>query len=138
MSYRNVDYVKLYVDAYQLDTTLPDLSAPDGVRKLPEPPSYPVPMITSQRIGRGLWRVTQGGTTIIEFRDHIVLYELGVNVATAKAVIAYARTLAPGKPVTHLITATTISTTRRASGRPSPKGSRLFSDAAANRSFATW
>ena len=34
----------------------------------------------------------------------MVLYELGVNVATAKAVIAHARTLAPGKPVTHLIT----------------------------------
>ena len=104
LSYRNVDYVKLYVDAYQLDTTLPNLAAPDTVRSSPEPPSYPVPTITSQRIGKGIWRVDQGGTTVIEFRDHIVLYELGVNVATAKAVIAHARTLAPGKPVTHLIT----------------------------------
>jgi glyoxylase-like metal-dependent hydrolase (beta-lactamase superfamily II) len=104
LSYRNVDYVKLYVDAYQIDTTLPDLSAPDAVRNSPEPPSYPVPTITSQRIGKGVWRVDQGGTTVIEFRDHIVLFELGVNVATAKAVIAHARTLAPGKPVTHLIT----------------------------------
>ena len=104
LSYRNVDYVKLYVDAYQLDTTLQDLAAPDAVRKAPEPPSYPVPPITSQRIGKGVWRVDQGGTTVIEFRDHIVLFELGVNVTTAKAVIAHARTLAPGKPVTHLIT----------------------------------
>jgi len=104
LSYRNVDYVKLYVDAYQLDTTLPNLSAPDAVRTSTEPPSYPVPMITSQRIGKGVWRVDQGGTTVIEFRDHIVLFELGVNVATAKAVIAHARTLAPGKPVTQLIT----------------------------------
>lgn len=60
-------------------------------------------MITSQSIGKGVWRVNQGGTTVIEFRDHLVLYELGVNVAVAKAVIAHARTLAPGKPVTHLI-----------------------------------
>jgi glyoxylase-like metal-dependent hydrolase (beta-lactamase superfamily II) len=104
LSYRNVDYVKLYVDAYQLDTTIPNLAAPDAVRQSPEPPSYPVPMVTSQRIGKGVWRVDQGGTTVIEFRDHMVLYELGVNVATAKAVIAHARTLAPGKPVTHLIT----------------------------------
>jgi len=104
LSYRNVDYVKLYVDAYQLDTTLANLAAPDAVRTAPEPPSYPVPMITSQRIGKGVWRLDQGGTTIVEFRDHIVLFELGVNVATAKAVIAHARTLAPGKPVTHLIT----------------------------------
>ena len=103
LSYRNVDYVKLYVDAYQLDTTMPNLAAPDAVRNAPEPPSYPVPTITSQRIGKGVWRVDQGGTTVVEFRDHIVLFELGVNVATAKAVIAHARTLAPGKPVTHLI-----------------------------------
>lgn len=103
LSYRNVDYVKLYVDAYQLDTTLPNLAAPDAVRQAPAPPSYPVPTITSQRIGKGVWRVDQGGTTVVEFRDHIVLFELGVNVATAKAVIAHARTLAPGKPVTHLI-----------------------------------
>ena len=104
LSYRNVDYVKLYVDGYQLDSTLPNLAAPDGVRTAPEPPSYPVPMITSQRIGKGIWRVDQGGTTIVEFRDHVVLFELGVNVTTAKAIIAHARTLAPGKPVTHLIT----------------------------------
>ena len=104
LSYRNVDYVKLYVDAYQLDTTIPNLSAPETVRSSPEPPSYPVPTITSQRIGKGVWRVDQGGTTVIEFSDHIVLYELGVNVATAKAVIAHARMLAPGKRVTHLIT----------------------------------
>jgi glyoxylase-like metal-dependent hydrolase (beta-lactamase superfamily II) len=103
LSYRHVDYVKLYVDAYQVDTTLPDLSAPADVRAAPEPPSYPVPTITSQPIGKGVWRVNQGGTTVIEFRDHIVLFELGVNVATARAVIAHARTLAPGKPVTHLI-----------------------------------
>jgi glyoxylase-like metal-dependent hydrolase (beta-lactamase superfamily II) len=103
LSYRNVDYVKLYVDAYQIDTTRQDLAAPDAVRSSPEPPSYPVPAITSQAIGKGVWRVDQGGTTVVEFRDHLVLFELGVNVATAKAVIAHARTLAPGKPVTHLV-----------------------------------
>ena len=103
LSYRNVDYLKLYVDAYQIDTTRQDLAAPDAVRSSPEPPSYPVPAITSQAIGKGVWRVDQGGTTVVEFRDHLVLFELGVNVATAKAVIAHARTLAPGKPVTHLV-----------------------------------
>jgi glyoxylase-like metal-dependent hydrolase (beta-lactamase superfamily II) len=62
-----------------------------------------VPTITSKAIGKGVWRVDQGGTTVIEFKDRVVLFELGVNVATAKAVIAHARTLAPGKPVTHLV-----------------------------------
>ena len=103
ISYRDVDFFKLYVDAYQVDSAIPDLVAPESIRTTQEPPSYPVPTITSQAIGKGVWRVNQGGTTIIEFRDHLVLYELGVNVAVAKAVIAHARTLAPGKPVTHLI-----------------------------------
>jgi glyoxylase-like metal-dependent hydrolase (beta-lactamase superfamily II) len=103
LSYRNVDYFKMYVDAYQINTAIADLAAPAAVRALPEPPSYPVPTITSKPIGKGLWRVDQGGTTVIEFADHIALYEGGVNVSTMKAVIAHARTLAPGKPVTQLI-----------------------------------
>jgi len=103
LSYRNVDFFKLYVDAYQLDTDVSSLEAPAAVREADEPPSYLVPPITSQSIGRGVWRVNQGGTTVIEFRDHLVLYELGVDAATAKAVLEHARTLAPGKPVTHLI-----------------------------------
>ena len=41
---------------------------------------------------------------MIEFKDHLVLFELGVNARSqAKAVIDHARTLVPGKPVTHLI-----------------------------------
>jgi glyoxylase-like metal-dependent hydrolase (beta-lactamase superfamily II) len=104
LSYRNVDFFKLYVDAYQVDGAIPDLAAPASVRSAPEPPSYPVPAITSIPVGKGVWRVNQGGTTVIEFKDHITLYELGVNVTVAKAIIAHARTLAPGKPVTQLIT----------------------------------
>jgi glyoxylase-like metal-dependent hydrolase (beta-lactamase superfamily II) len=103
IDYRNVDFFKLYVDAYQLDSDIPNLETPAAVREAAEPPSYPVPPITSQSIGKGVWRVNQGGTTVIEFQDHLVLFELGVNVATAKAIIAHAHTLAPGKPVTHLI-----------------------------------
>jgi glyoxylase-like metal-dependent hydrolase (beta-lactamase superfamily II) len=104
ISYRNVDFLKVYVDAYQVDTAIADLAAPAAVRSTPEPPSYPVPTITSQRIGNGVWRVDQGGTTVIEFRDKVVIFELNVNVATARAILAHARTLAPGKPVTHYIT----------------------------------
>ena len=103
LSFRNVDYLKLYVDAYKINTAIPDLAAPAAVRAQAEPPSYPVPTITSKPIGKGLWRVDQGGTTIIEFKDHMAIYELNVNVSVAKAIIAYARTLAPGKPVTQYI-----------------------------------
>jgi glyoxylase-like metal-dependent hydrolase (beta-lactamase superfamily II) len=103
LSYRNVDFLKLYVDAYQIDAEIPNLEAPAAVRAAAEPPSYPVPTITSKPIGKGVWRIDQGGTTVVEFRDHLVVFELGQNVATAKAVLAHARTLAPGKPITHYI-----------------------------------
>ena len=43
LSYRNVDYVKLYVDTYRIDTAIADLAVPAAVRAAPEPPSYPVP-----------------------------------------------------------------------------------------------
>jgi glyoxylase-like metal-dependent hydrolase (beta-lactamase superfamily II) len=103
LSYRNVDFLKLYVDAYKINSQIPDFAAPAAVRAQAEPPSYAVPTITSKPIGKGLWRVDQGGTSVIEFKDHIALYELNVNVSVAKAIIAHARTLAPGKPVTQYI-----------------------------------
>lgn len=103
LDWRNVDYLKLYVDTYLVDGEIPNLEAPSEVRNAPEPPSYPVSAVTSVPVAKGIWRIDQGGTTVVEFKDHITLFELDANVHQAKAVIAYARTLAPGKPVTQLI-----------------------------------
>ena len=103
LDWRNVDYLKIYVDDYQVDSKIVDLEAPPAVRDSPEPPSYPVSTVTSVPVARGIWRIDQGGTTVIEFKDHLTLFELDANAHQAKAVLAYARTLAPGKPVTQLI-----------------------------------
>jgi glyoxylase-like metal-dependent hydrolase (beta-lactamase superfamily II) len=103
LDWRNVDYLKIYVDHYEIDSQIANLEAPSSVRSEPEPPSNPVPTITSVPVAKGIWRTDQGGTAIIEFKDHITLFELDVNVHVAKAIIAYARTLVPGKPVTELI-----------------------------------
>ena len=103
MDWRNIDFFKLYVDAYEVDAKIADLAAPAAVRSAAVPPSYATQPVTSKAIGRGLWR-TSNGTTVIEFKDHLVLFELGVNTrGQAKAVIDHARALVPGKPVTHLI-----------------------------------
>ena len=105
LSYRNVDYVKLYVDAYQLDTMFFQIS-PHQTPCAAHRSRRRIRFRRSRRSAseRVSGESDQGGTTVVEFRDHIVLFELGVNVTTARAVIAHARTLAPGKPVTHLIT----------------------------------
>lgn len=103
LDWRNVDYFKVYVDNYLVDGRIADLAAPPEVRNTPEPPSYPVRPATSVPVAKGIWRIAQGGTTVIEFNDHITLFELDAEVQQAKANIAHARTLAPNKPVTQLI-----------------------------------
>jgi glyoxylase-like metal-dependent hydrolase (beta-lactamase superfamily II) len=103
LDWRNVDFFKLYVDSYDVDTNIADLGAPAAVRAAPEPPSYSVQPLTSKEVAKGIRRISSG-TTVIEFKDHLVLFELGVNArAQARAVLDYARMLVPGKPITHLI-----------------------------------
>jgi glyoxylase-like metal-dependent hydrolase (beta-lactamase superfamily II) len=103
LDWRNIDFFKLYVDAYEVDTNIPDLSAPAGVRNTPEPQSYAIQPLRSTMVAKGIWRISNG-TTVVEFKDHLVLFELGVNArGQAKAVLDYARTIVPGKPITHLI-----------------------------------
>jgi len=103
LDWRNVDFFKLYVDAYEVDTQIADLAAPADVRSAPEPPSYAVQTVTSVPVARGIWRISNG-TTVVEFSDHLVLFELGVNArGQAKAVLDHARSLVPGKPIRYLI-----------------------------------
>ena len=54
LDWRNVDFFRLYVDAYEVDTKIPDLAAPPMVRSAPEPPSYPVQPVTSKPVARGI------------------------------------------------------------------------------------
>ena len=103
LDWRNIDYFKVYVDKYVIDSDIADLAAPAEVRNAPEPPSDAAATVTSVPVDKGIWRVDQGGTTVIEFKEHITLFELDASPAQAKAIIAYARTLASGKPVTQLI-----------------------------------
>jgi glyoxylase-like metal-dependent hydrolase (beta-lactamase superfamily II) len=103
LDWRSVDYLKIYVDHYEVNSPIGNLEAPADVRAAAEPPSNPVTPVTAVPVAKGMWRTDQAGTTIIEFKDHITLFELDAHVTQAKAIIAYARTVAPGKPVTDLI-----------------------------------
>ena len=102
IDWRNIDYFKLYVDNYTIDGPIADLAAPQSVRDTPEPQTVPKP--TATPVAQGIWRIAPGGTTVFEFGDHLTLFELAGSSAQAKATIELARTLAPGKPVTQLIT----------------------------------
>ena len=101
--WRDMDYYKLYVDHYDINGTIPDLAAPAEVRDAPVPPNSLVRPVTAEKVADHLWRLAPAGTTVIEFKDHLTLFELDANAAQAKATIEFARTLVPGKPVTQMI-----------------------------------
>ena len=101
--WRDIDYYKIYVDHYDINSSIPDLAAPEEIRNAPVPPEFPVQPVAAEKIADHLWRLSPAGTTVIEFKDHLTLFELDANPPQAKATIEFARTLVPGKPVTQLI-----------------------------------
>jgi glyoxylase-like metal-dependent hydrolase (beta-lactamase superfamily II) len=100
LDWRDIDYFKMYVDTYLVDTQIDDMAAPAAVAQAPEPVAEYKAEITP--IARGLWRIT-GGTMVIEFDDHMTLFEINGGPVRAEAVIAAARTIKPEKPLTELI-----------------------------------
>ncbi len=102
LDFRNVEYFKIYVDTYQVDSQIADLSAPEKVRSVDDS-RPPEPRIQARELAKGIWRLTPGGTTVFEFADHLLLYELGGSPARGKAVIDFANTLVPGKRATELV-----------------------------------
>lgn len=100
--WRDVEYFKMWVDGYYLDTEIEDLSAPQEVLAQEIPGGFDPDSLEVEAVARGIWRIT-GGTMVIEFTDHMTLYEVGGGIDRVKAVVALARTIVPEKPVTEVI-----------------------------------
>jgi hypothetical protein len=103
--FRHVVQQKLYVDKYEVNVPVPDLAAPEDIRTAAVPvPTRPA--VEAIPVGKGVWfmKVTPGGnSTLYEFNDHLVLFELYGSEEGALAVIDKARATVPGKPVTEVI-----------------------------------
>jgi hypothetical protein len=93
------------LDGYYVNSDkTPDIAAPAAALAQPLPPATPpAAPITVTKIADGLWHLNPGGHTVIEFADHLVIFEMGGSAAQARAAIALANTLVPGKRLTHLI-----------------------------------
>jgi hypothetical protein len=93
------------LDGYYINAdSTPDISAPESARSRPLPPaSTPAAPIAATPVADGIWHLNPGGHTIIEFEDHLVIFELGGSTAQTRAVIDFANALVAGKPLTHLI-----------------------------------
>ena len=96
---------RLHVDRYVVDGDVGDLAAPAAVRAAPEPaPAYTV---DATPVAEGVWFLSGNGganSVLLEFADHLTLFEVPTNRAWTAALIAKARSTVPGKPVTEAIT----------------------------------
>ena len=82
-----------------------ELSAPAEVKAMSVPPGAAV-TVTSEEVGKGIWWLAGSGnhrSIVVEFDDHLVLFEVPLNELRTKAVIDTARSLRPQKPLTHAV-----------------------------------
>lgn len=108
LDWRGIEFLKMYVDGYFVDTQIDNLAAPASVTTAQggrgqgtgQGPGGANVEVTP--IARGLWRIT-GGTMVIEFADHMTLFEVGGGAERVKAVVVAARKIVPSKPVTDVI-----------------------------------
>jgi glyoxylase-like metal-dependent hydrolase (beta-lactamase superfamily II) len=103
--FRNNVQLRLHVDRYVLDGDVGDLAAPAAVRAAPDPvPAYTV---NAEAVAAGVWLLTGNGganSVLLEFEDHLTLFEVPTSRAWTQALIDKARSVVPGKPVTEAIT----------------------------------
>jgi glyoxylase-like metal-dependent hydrolase (beta-lactamase superfamily II) len=85
-----------------VDADAGDLAAPAAAASaaVPAPPN-----VTVEEVSRGVWLLAGGShhSALVEFSDHLMLVDAPQNDARTLAVIAKARELRPGKPLTHVV-----------------------------------
>ena len=96
--------LRLHVDRYVLDGDVGDLAAPAAVQSTPDP--VPVYSADATPVAPGVWLLSGTGganSVLLEFEDHLSLFEVPTSRAWTAALIARARSTVPGKPVTEAI-----------------------------------
>ena len=93
------------LDGYYVNSNhTPDISAPESVLSQPLPPAaVGAAPIDVTAVADGIWHLNPGGHSIIEFEDHLIMFELSGSTEHVRAVLELADGLVPGKPLTHLI-----------------------------------
>ena len=96
--------LEVRVTTQVVDANAGDLAAPAAAASAPVPVA-PAPTVTVAEVSRGIWQLAGGShrSVLVEFADRLVLIEAPQNDARTLAVIAKARELRPGKPLTHVV-----------------------------------
>ena len=96
--------IKLQVSSQEVNASIEDISVPpEAVSAAPMAGDGAVE-ISVEHVDEGVWFLVRRGynSVLIEFTDHLMLVE-APNEAHTLAVLAEARELVPGKPVTQLV-----------------------------------
>jgi glyoxylase-like metal-dependent hydrolase (beta-lactamase superfamily II) len=113
--YFDVDVTAAKANPSDLATLVPPPAPPAG-RGAPAggpapaggaPAAPPALMVTSEKLGDGLYRLTTGpgsyDSVIVEFRDHVMMLEAGQSEARGLAYIAETKKLIPNKPIRYVV-----------------------------------
>jgi len=89
----------------QVDGDVGDLAAPEAAASAAPITGPATPNVVVQDIAPGVWLLAGQShhSVLVEFSDHLTLIEAPQNEARTLAVIARARELRPGKPLTEVI-----------------------------------
>ena len=95
---------EITLSGQRLDETV-DVAAPAAAASA-QPARTPEPVVVPEEIAPGVWRLAGQShhSALIEFQDYLLLIDAPQSEARAQAVIAKARELRPGKPLTTLVT----------------------------------
>jgi glyoxylase-like metal-dependent hydrolase (beta-lactamase superfamily II) len=88
-----------------VDATIGDVAAPAAAASATAP-APAAPTVTSEVLAPGVWFLAGQShhSVLVEFADHLMLIEAPQSEARTLAVIAKARELKPGKPLTQVVT----------------------------------
>ncbi|MDA0707629.1 MAG: MBL fold metallo-hydrolase, partial [Proteobacteria bacterium] len=98
----DVELLTLRVSSQSINGDTVDLSPPSDVASATLPNTTPTE-VSAEKIADHIWFLAGGyNSLVVEFSDHLVLFESS-SEDRGLAVIAKARELVPGKPLTHLV-----------------------------------
>lgn len=88
-----------------VDGEVGDLAAPASAASAAPIAGPPPATVTAEEVAKGVWFLAGQShhSVLVEFGDHLTLIEAPQNDARTLAVIAKARELRPGKPLTHVV-----------------------------------
>ncbi len=96
---------EIRVGKQSVDADTGDLAAPGAAASAAAITGPPPANVTSEEIARGVWFLAgqSHNSVVVEFADHLTLIEAPQNDTRSLAVIAKARSLRSGKPLTEVV-----------------------------------